>query len=47
MCFWLHPGMTFFLRLVFDVDHFFKKVFVEFITILLLFYVLAFWPGGM
>ena len=29
----------------FDVDHF--KVFTEFVTILLLFYVLSFWPQGM
>ena len=30
----------------FDVDYFFK-VFIEFVTILLLFYVLVFWPQGM
>ena len=29
----------------FNVDHF--KVFIEFVTILFLFYVLAFWPWGM
>ena len=31
--------------LVCDVDHF--KVFIEFVTILLLFYVLTFWPQGL
>ena len=30
----------------FDVDHF-SKVFIEFVIILLLFYVLVFWPPGM
>ena len=35
-----------FLKDFFDVDHFFK-VFIEFVTILLLFYVLVFQPGGM
>ena len=30
----------------FDVDHFFK-VFIEFVTKLLLFYVLVFWSRGM
>ena len=35
------------LFLFFDVDHFFFKVFIEFVTILLLFYVLVFWPRGM
>ena len=30
---------------IFDVDHF--KVFIEFVIILLLFYILVFWPGGM
>ena len=29
----------------FDVDHF--KIFIEFVTLLLLFYVLSFWPQGM
>ena len=29
-----------------DVDHFIKD-FIEFVIILLLFYVLAFWSGGM
>ena len=31
----------------FAVSHFFKKVFIEFATILLLFYILGFWPRGM
>ena len=31
--------------LVCHVDHF--KVFIEFVTILLLFYVLTFWPQGL
>ena len=35
----------FFLRFFFDVDNF--KVFIEFITILFLFYVLVFWPRDM
>ena len=35
-----------FLKIFFDVDHFFK-VFIEFVTTLLLFYVLVFWPRGM
>ena len=30
----------------FDVDFFFK-VFIEFVTVLLLFYVWVFWPGGL
>ena len=29
----------------FEVDHF--KIFIEFVTLLLLFYVLSFWPQGM
>ena len=29
-------------KILFDVDHF--KVFIEFVTILLLIYVLVFWP---
>ena len=38
--------MTFmYLKIFFDVDHF--KVFIEFVTILLLFYVLGFWAHGM
>ena len=36
---------SFFLNIFFNVDPF--KVFIEFVTILLLFYVLAFWPKGM
>ena len=36
----------FFLEYFFDVDHFFK-VFIESVTIFLLFYVLDFWPLGM
>ena len=37
------PRVPFFF--FFDVDHF--KVFIEFVIILLLFYILVFWPGGM
>ena len=37
--------MFFFLRFFFNVDCF-LKVFIEFVKILLLFYVLVFWPGG-
>ena len=33
-------------KFLFDLDHF-KKVFNEFVTTLLLFYVLVFWPRGM
>ena len=36
----------FYLKICFDVDHF-LKVFIEFVTILLQFYVLVFWPRGM
>ena len=36
---------VFFLRLFFNVDHF--KVFIQFVTVLLLFYTLAFWQWGM
>ena len=39
------PWLFFFSFFFFDVDHFFK-VFIEFVTILLLFYVLVFWPRG-
>ena len=35
----------FFLRFFFYVTHF--KIFIEFVTILFLFYILAFWPWGM
>ena len=35
----------FFFKIFFDVDH--LKIFVEFVTILLLFYVLFFWLRGM
>ena len=35
------------LKDLFDVDHFFFKVFTEFVTILLLFPVLVFWLRGM
>ena len=38
--------LLFFLRFFFDVDHFFKVI-IEFVTILLLFYVLVLWPRGM
>ena len=34
----------FFFFLIFDVDH--LKVFIEFVTMLLLFYVLDLWSGG-
>ena len=38
--------MTFmYLKIFLDVDHF--KVFIEFVTILLLFYVLGFGPRGL
>ena len=30
----------------FDVGHFLKKVFIEFVTIVLLFRILVFWPRG-
>ena len=33
-----------FFKILFDVDYI--KVFIEFVTILLLFYVLVFWPQG-
>ena len=38
--------LDFFFEYFFDVDHFFK-VFIEYFTIFLLFYVLDFWPLGM
>ena len=41
LCPWFLPKDFFF----FDVDHF-LKAFIEFVTILLLFYVLVFWPQG-
>ena len=44
----LHSGLfsRFFFLVWFDMDHF-LKVFTEFVTILLLFYVLVSWPRGM
>ena len=41
------PLIFFFFQDFFDVDHFLKKVFIEFVTILLLCYVLVSWPQGM
>ena len=42
----IHLPRIFFLKIFFDVDHF-SKVFIEFVTVLLLLYVLVFWPRGM
>ena len=36
----------FFLKIFFDMDHSFK-IFIEFVTVLLLLYVLVFWPQDM
>ena len=44
---WMLLFFFFSLKDLFDVDHFFFKVFTEFVTILLLFPVLVFWLRGM
>ena len=36
--------LPFFFKILFLCGPFFLKVFIEFVTILLLFYVLVFWP---
>ena len=48
----LFPSISFILKLIFYLFYFFKyepylKSFIEFVTILLLFHVLVFWPQGM
>ena len=43
---YFHINFIFFLRFFFDVDYFFK-IFIEFVTLLLLIHVLDFWPQGM
>ena len=39
-------GAVFFLNNIFFFDVDYLKIFIEFVTILLLFYVLVFWPHG-